>query len=128
MKTGFAKKSISFNLLSLSGYICLLMLLYTVIEEIYLRLHPDGYVSPPLLRFVFRWYYPFLVQAGLTMLAIIEFIFYKRGKSLQINTSKIHPTLIKIHPYVFWLGVFFIFIPIYWLVFILGIHALNAIK
>jgi hypothetical protein len=111
MKMGFIKKSISLNLLSLFGYICLLTILYTEIEAAYF-FHTRFY-GHSFIRFVVRWYYPFLFQLGLIVLAIIEFILYKYEKLPQINTSKIPVALIKWYSYLFWVGILLVFSPVY---------------
>ena len=127
MKMGFTKKSISLNLWSLSGYACLLVVFYTIVESIYIWLYPNGYVLPAFDRLLSRWYYPFLIQTGLVVLAIIEFVLYKWGKLSQINIPKMPAVLIKFHPYIFWFGIFLVFIPIYWVIFNLCLNALFMI-
>ena len=124
MKIGVVKKSFSLNLLSLSGYVVFAALLLLLIPTFYLnrQSHDGGF-----FYFMFfgatlgkYWEVLLIIQIALVLLAIIEFIFHKRGKSIKIDTSKIPAALIKIHPFVFWLGIFFVFTPLYLLILVYG--------
>jgi hypothetical protein len=124
MKIRRVEESISLNLASLLGYPCFAFtfFFFAVIVTAFNRLDKqspeDGWVmSMTWIAYMFGFYRVQLIIALiLILLATAEFALKKRGKSIKIGTSKIPAILIKIHPYIFWLGIFLVFIPFYLLV------------
>ncbi len=104
----FPKTSISLNLLSLSGYICLIILLYSGVETIYLQAYATEYFDSTGVRFLLRWLYLFFVQLILVLFAMTEFILCKKNK-----LPKMPAVISKYQSYLFRFGIFLIFIPVY---------------
>jgi hypothetical protein len=134
MKIGRAKEYISLNLASLLGYFCFAATYYFCAffipltkqwEEQEIGMGHSAFLTGgSYLLAYYKWH--LIIVSILALSAVIEYILKKRGKFSKIDTSKIPPALIRVHPYIFWLGIFFAFIPIHLLVLFFLIATFNA--
>ncbi len=132
MKISSFKNLIALNVLSSLGYLSFL-----VTSTFFVRVAPvirklDNTTPDVGMAYGYTWihyllgFYCFSMIAFLLLviLAVVETKLKNKGKTLKIDTSKLSPALITLHPYIFWLGIFFVFIPLYWLVAIYGFNVI----
>jgi len=135
MKISGIKNLLALNLLSLLGYVCfvptLLFCSFVIptVRQMNYQLHDSGFelFSVYASKIVVFYFWCLIIAFGLIILAIVEFILKKQGKCLKINTSTLPFLMIKIYPYILWSGIFFAFIPIYWLILLYALPAIVSL-
>jgi len=128
-----ATRYFSLNCLSISGYICFFvtalffLFVIPIVNNLNLQ-NPDGGMAV-FFTFGYKLFYFYIVHfiflLFFIVFAIIEFVLKKRNKFVKINISKIPSVILVFHPYIFWIGIIFEFIPIYWLFIILVLPSLS---
>ncbi len=108
MKTDFVKKSYSLGLLSLFGYVVFSVLFLIVVCNFDTK-YNEGltYSFMALDLFLANTRKVFLeIQAGLVILLVVELILNK-SKKLPKNGLTVPAVLVKLYPYLLWIGISF---------------------
>jgi cbb3-type cytochrome oxidase subunit 3 len=135
MKNDYLKHSVALNLLSFLGYLCFIItllfciIIIPVVKQMNYQAHDSSFEFFLIFGVKLITFYSFhlLIAIILILFAGIEWLFYKRGKAIEIDTSKIPPLILNVHPYLFWVGIFLVFMPFYWLIIIYVLPAIISI-